>query len=175
MSGMRTRHRAASATAATTLITLMLALAGCGPLAAGVASPTVGPSLLSPGAAGPLIGAWVSEVTREDLRAGGLTAEGLLDENSGRFTMTFNADGTWRQVQESLDGAPVSMPVFEGRWEVAGDQLIQDTTFPEQYAGDRVELTWRVEDGQLHLAVPNPPDPILPVVIGAHPWTPATP
>src|SRR5688572_27852061 len=82
MSGMRTRHRAASATAATTLITLMLALAGCGPLAAGVASPTVGPSLLSPGAAGPLIGAWVSEVTREDLRAGGLSAEGLLDENS---------------------------------------------------------------------------------------------
>jgi hypothetical protein len=175
MSGMHTRHGTGSATAAAMLIALACTLAGCGPLAAGIGTPTAEGSPSTAEAAAPLVGAWVSEVTREDLRAGGLTAEGLLDENSGRFTMTFNADGTWRQVQESLDGAPVSMPVFEGRWEVAGDQLIQDTTFPEQYAGDRVELTWRVEDGQLHLAVPNPPDPILPVVIGAHPWTPATP
>ena len=66
-------------------------------------------------------------------------------------------------------------PCSRADWEVAGDQLVQDTTFPEQYAGDRVEFTWRIEDGQLHLAVRNPPDDILPVVIGAHPWTPATP
>jgi hypothetical protein len=46
---------------------------------------------------------------------------------------------------------------------------------PEQYAGDRVEFTWRVEDGQLHLDVVNPPDDILPIVVGAHPWTSATP
>ena len=175
MSGMRTRYRAGSATAVAMLITLAFAVAGCGPLAAGVASPTTEGSPLASGVAGPLVGAWVTEVTKDDLRAGGITAEGMLDENSGRFTTTFNADGTWRSVQESLDGAPVSLPVFEGTWETSRDTLIQVTMSPEQYAGERVELTWRVEDGQLHLAVPNPPDPILPIVIGAHPWTPATP
>ena len=175
MSGMRTRHRAASATAATTLIALAFALGGCGPLAAGVASPTAEGSPRASGAGGPLVGAWVTEVSKDDLRAGGITAEGMLDENSGRFTTTFNADGTWRSVQESLDGAPVSLPVFEGTWEASGDSLIQVTASPEQYAGERVEFTWRVEDGRLYLDVVNPPDDILPIVTGAHPWTPATP
>jgi hypothetical protein len=175
MSGTRTRHRIRSAIAAATLLTLAFALGGCGPLAAGVASPSGVTSAVTPGVAAPLIGAWVTEVTRDDLRAGGITAEGLLDENSGRFTTTFNPDGTWRSVQESLDGAPVSLPVFEGTWEASPDTLIQVTMSPEQYAGDRVEFTWRVEDGQLHLDVVNPPDDILPIVVGAHPWTSATP
>jgi hypothetical protein len=172
---MRTRHRAATGTAAATLIALAFALAGCGPLAAGVTSPTAEASPLASGTGGPLVGAWVTEVTKDDLRAGGITAEGMLDENSGRFTTAFNADGTWRSVQESLDGAPVSLPVFEGTWETTGDTLIQVTMSPEQYAGERVEFTWRIEDGLLHLDVANPPDEILPIITGAHPWTPATP
>ena len=175
MSGMRTRHRAASATAAATLIALAFVLGGCGPLAAGVASPTAQGTPLASGVAAPLVGAWVTEVTRDDLRAGGITAEGMLDENSGKFTTTYSADGTWRSIQESLDGAPVSLPVFEGTWETSGDKLIQVTMSPEQFVGERVEFTWRIEDGLLHLDVANPPDEILPIVIGAHPWTPATP
>ena len=158
------------------MIASAFAAAACGPLAAGLGGDASAvASAPAPSGSSPLIGTWVTEITRADLEAAGITADGMLDENSGRFTTTFNADGTWRQVQESLEGAALSMPVFEGRYEAVGDQLVQETTFPEAYAGERLMFTWRIEDGQLFLDLANPPDEIQPVVTGAHPWSPASP
>lgn len=153
-------------------VAVALASAACGPLAAGIdgsPAPTIADAEL------PLVGTWISEITHDDLRAGGITEAGLLDENSGRFTWTFNADGTWTQVQESLDGASIGAPVFEGLYEVDGTEFIQRTTFPEEYSGDRLVFAWRIEDGSLHVDLTNPPDQILPVLMEAHPWSPATP
>jgi hypothetical protein len=152
-----------------------LALGACGPLSAGLAGPSAPASAGSPTAASPLAGSWVSEITRNDLVAAGITDEGLVDENSGRFTWTFDADGTWTQVQESLDGAAIGAPVFKGLYTVNGTELVQRTTFPEQYGGDRLVFEWRIEDDGLHVDLTNPPDRILPVVMEAHPWVPATP
>ncbi|HEX5826775.1 MAG TPA: hypothetical protein VFY23_04585 [Candidatus Limnocylindrales bacterium] len=172
MTGLRARTRAERARAGVGAIAIAVAMAvvACGPLAA-----EPGGTESAPSGTTPLVGAWVTDVTRDDLRAGGITEEGLLDENSGRFTWTFLADGTWTQVQESLDGAAIGAPVFEGLWEVDGDELIAQTTSPEAYAGDRLVFAWRLSDGKLSLDLTNPPDMILPIVMEAHPWEPATP
>ena len=169
-----TRHR--TGTVVRSLVASMLAFVavGCGPLAAGLDDTSAGTGAAPPSTT-PLVGAWVTQVTRDDLRAAGITAEGMLDENSGRFTTTFSPDGTWRQVQESLDGAAIAMPVFEGTYEVDGNQFVQVTTTPEAYAGDRLEFTWRIDDGLLSLDLANPPDQIQPVITGAHPWARTTP
>jgi hypothetical protein len=170
MSGRRTSDRQERARTGIAAIAIALAVVACGPLAAG---PGGSPS--APSGVAPLVGAWVTSVTRDDLRAGGITEEGLLDENSGRFTWTFLADGTWTQVQQSLDGAAIDAPVFEGLYEVDGDEFIATTTFPEAFAGERVAFAWRIEDGNLFLDVTNPPDEIQPVVTEAHPWAPVKP
>jgi hypothetical protein len=156
-------------------VALVVAIAGCGPRAAALASPEASPPRGSSVAVSPLVGTWVSTITREDLRAAGITADGLLDENSGRFTWTFASDGTWTQRQDSLDGAAINAPVFEGTYELDGDQFIQRTTVPTQYAGDRLVFSWRIDGEQLLLELLNPDDEILPVVMEAHPWVRVAP
>lgn len=151
------------------VIALTTAVA-CGPLATGVA--TDAPSATArTDAQNPLLGTWAVEISRDDLEAGGITADGLLDENSGRFTWTFNPDGTWRQVQESLDGSAIKNPVFEGTYEVQGATLLQRTTFPAEYEEEgQLEYRWEIGDGGLELELMNPPDPMLPIIVGSHPW-----
>lgn len=118
------------------------------------------------------IGAWTTTLTEADLRAGGITQEGELTENTGVFTMTLAADGTWTAAQET--DAPVRWPVFRGTWTATGpDSFNQLTEFPADFAGDSVDFTWRIEDGGLLLKVVNPPDRVLPVIMETHPWTPA--
>jgi hypothetical protein len=157
-------------------VALGLLVLACGPLSvgrgdgAGTSAPASTGTIVSP-----LVGSWVTEITRDDLRGEGIDAEGLIDENSGRFTWTIEPDGTWSQVQESLDGVSIANPVFEGLYEVDGDELIQRTTFPEQFAGDRLVFAWAIDDGRLRLDLTNPPDAILPVIMELHPWSPATP
>jgi hypothetical protein len=166
----------APARAMVAAVSLGLLVLACGPLSVGRdgGAATSG-SASAAMTTSPLVGAWVTEITREDLRGAGIEAEGVLDENSGRFTWTFKPDGTWTQVQESLDGSSVAAPVFEGLYEVDGQELIQRTTFPEQFAGDRLVFTWGIDDdGRLALHLTNPPDEILPVVMELHPWSPAT-
>lgn len=123
----------------------------------------------------PLIGAWTTTITRDDLRAGGVTAEGLLGENSGIFTWAFEADGTWRQVQIGLDGSPLLNPVFSGYFFVDGDVLVAVTEFPEQFADDGLRFEFEVDGDAATFDLLNPPDPMLPVIIEAHPWTRGTP
>lgn len=147
---------------------LLLAVAGCG--SSGSAGPTAEPS----GSSGPgaeLLGAWVTTITRDDLRAGGLTDAGLLNENSGTFTWTFEADGTWTQVQVSLDDAPINAPVFSGTWRVEGGDLVMVTEFPEQYRDEGLHFDYAVDGGSATFDLLDPPDPILPIVVEAHPWT----
>lgn len=130
-----------------------------------------GPPTVAQIPAGFPLGSWTTTITTDDLRAGGVTEAGLLQENAGAFTQTFNPDGTWIGAQVSTEA--VHLPVFRGTFRVTGDhQFEQTTTFPPEYAGDTVGFTWRLENGALIMGVPNPPDPMLKVVTEAHPWQP---
>jgi len=118
------------------------------------------------------LGSWSTVITAADLRAGGITGEGEIGENSGTFTMTMSPDGTWTASQVSE--TPLLRPVFKGTWTVNGpDGFTQVTTFPQDYAGDAVDFTWTIEGGSLLLKVVDPPDPILPIITESHPWQPA--
>jgi hypothetical protein len=118
-------------------------------------------------------GSWTTTLTEADLRAGGITAEGELVENAGTFTMTLAEDGTWTITQDT--DAAIRWPVFRGTLTATGaDTFSQRTDFPADFAGDIVDLRWKVENGELHLEVLNPPDHVLPVVTETHPWKPAS-
>lgn len=125
------------------------------------------------------VGTWTTTITAEDLAAVsdeslatiGLSRDNLVRENTGVFTTTFGADGTWSTVQDT--DAQVKWPVFRGTFTpVGGDAFDQVTTFPPDFAGDVVRFIWRAEGGRLHLTVPDPPDPVLGVLTEAHPWSP---
>jgi hypothetical protein len=165
---------------------VLLGLAMAGALAVGctaVASPSGSPaaaggaSSVAPGGSPSAVqipadfplGSWTSTITKEDLRAGGVTEAGLLQENAGTFTQTFNSDGTWIGAQVSTEA--VNLPVFRGTFRVTGaHQFEQTTTFPAEYAGDVVSFTWQLDKKALIMGVPNPPDPMLKVITEAHPW-----
>jgi hypothetical protein len=117
------------------------------------------------------LGSWTTTLTEADLRAAGMTGAAELTENSGVFTMTLAPDGTWTTAQET--DSPIRWPVFRGTYVTTGpDTFRQLTTFPPDFAGDEVDFSWRIESGDLVMEVPDPPDPILPVIIEAHPWEP---
>jgi hypothetical protein len=167
------------------LVVATIALVGCsagtpatGAPASATGSPA-GSALALP--SGFPIGTWRTTITAEDLAAvsddalAGLsmTRDNLINENVGVFTTTIAADGTWSTVQDT--DRDVKWPVFRGTYTPVGaDAFDQVTTFPPDFAGDTVRFTWRTEDGRLILAVPEPPDPVLPVLTEAHPWSPAT-
>lgn len=118
------------------------------------------------------LGSWVTTINEEDLRASGITGTGELSENAGTFTMTLDAGGTWTVTQDT--DVPIRWPVFRGTYAVTGPTTFrQRTEFPPDYSGDLVDFEWRIEQGTLLLEVPNPPDPLLPIVMETHPWQPA--
>ncbi len=167
------------------LVVATIALVGCS-----AGTPATGASASATGApngsalalpSGFPIGTWTTTITAEDLEAVsdealaviGMSRDNLVKENAGVFTTTFAADGTWSTVQDT--DRETKWPVFRGTFiPVGADAIDQVTTFPPDFAGDVVRFTWRTEDGRLILAVPEPPDPVLPVVTEAHPWSPAT-
>ena len=119
----------------------------------------------------PLIGSWTTSITKDDLRAAGITDPGLLNENSGRFVWTFAQDGTWTSVQQSLDGSPIRAPVYRGHYTVDGPILVAVTEFPPEYRDAGLRYRWALANGQVRFELLNPPDPIAPVIVSAHPWT----
>ena len=161
-----------------------MALAGCSagtPATAATASAAASPNgsaLALP--SGFPIGTWTTtisgsrtwpEVSDESLAEIGMSRDNLVKENTGVFTTTISADGTWSTVQDT--DTEIKWPVFRGTFTPVGDDAFdQATTFPPDFAGDVVRFTWRIDAGQLHLAVPDPPDPVLGVVTEAHPWSP---
>lgn len=133
------------------------------------AGPAASPSAIP---AGFPLGSWTTTITEADLRGGGITGTGELSENAGTFTMTLDAGGAWTVTQDT--GVPIRWPVFRGTYTVTGPTSFQQRTdFPPDFAGDLVDFEWRVDDGTLLLEVPNPPDPLLPIVVETHPWQPA--
>ena len=135
------------------------------PLPSTAADSSVGATIQNPFP----IGTWTSTITEADLRAAGITGPGELTENAGTFTTSFLPDGTWTTVQKTP--AAIRWPVFKGTWATNGPATIRETTtFPPDYAGDVVDVTWELDGDELHLAVPNPPDPIIGVLTAAHPW-----
>ena len=159
------------------LITIVLGACGTAtnpsPAASALASPSAasGPAVDVP--AGFPMGSWTVTITKDDLTAADVTDPGLVTENTGVFTTTFVPDGTWTTVQES--DTPVRWPVFRGTFTPVGtDAMDQVTSFPPDFAGEVVRFIWRLEDGQLHLTVPEPPDEILPIIMETHPWEPTS-
>ena len=158
------------------LVTLALAsAAGCGTTGTSGTPPPAGTQPASSGgtipATFPLLGAWVTSITKADLVAGGVTDAGLQNENSGRFTWTFAPDGTWTQVQESLDGSPINAPVFQGTYTVDGQSIVATTTFPEQYRDSGLRYDWVLEGDAVRFDLITPPDPLLPIIVETHAWT----
>jgi hypothetical protein len=134
------------------------------------ASPTASPSPSAlAGLPAEVIGTWTTTITKDDLRSKGFTDEHVLDENSGRLTWTFAADGTWTFVQASLDNSPVFNPIAKGTWTGGPGTMTVTQTFPTQFADQGVHWTWRVEDGKLVLHVLDPPDPMYPMGPELHP------
>jgi len=122
-----------------------------------------------------LLGTWQVTITKDDLRAAGFTDPGLLNENAGRFTTTYAADGTWSTAQVSLDSSPVVNPVFRGTWTATADTLEIHVAFPEPYAGDVTTYGWTRDGNELRLTLIGPDDPIGKVITEAHPWQATTP
>jgi hypothetical protein len=157
-------------------------LAGCSSITGTASGSAPAASAESPIAlpAGFPIGSWTTTITADDLESVGddalanigMTRDNFVRENTGTFTTTFAADGTWSTLQKT-EPAP-KWPVFRGTFVAVGDDALdQTTTFPPDFAGDVVRFTWRTEGGLLHLTVPDPPDPVLPIITEAHPWSPA--
>jgi hypothetical protein len=157
-----------------TLATILAVITvGCSGGAGTSVSPPPSAAAPSTAAAIPdaIVGAWTTTITEADLRSGGVTSPGELAENTGDFTMTFAADGTWSTTQETT--ATVKWPVFKGTFIATGaDSFRETTTFPADFAGDVVDFTWSIDGNALHVKVPTPPDPILPIVMETHPWQP---
>jgi hypothetical protein len=127
-------------------------------------------------AASELVGTWQATVTREDLQAGGVSEAGLLNENSGRFTRSFGADGTWTAAQESLDGSPIHNPVFRGSYTVEGAEFRSHIDFPPEYQGNDERYGWAVHGSELRLTLVEPTDDVLArLVTESHPWTRTSP
>ena len=168
--GVRVRRRPSTIARLITIVGAVLVVAGC---ASGASAPSTSSGAShEPAPAGhPLIGAWTTTITRDDLQAGGVTEEGLLIENSGIFTWVLEADGTWRQVQVGLDGAPRMTPVFSGYYTLDGADLVMVTEFPEQYRDDGLRYTVEVAGDTATFKLLNPPDPMLTVIVERHPWS----
>lgn len=150
-------------------------LGACSGTATSPAGQPSGPASVAPSVDLPTgfpLGSWTTTITEDDLRAGGLSGEGELAENAGKFTLVMSEDGTWNSWQ--VADVPLRWPVFRGTWSVTRpDGFQQVTTFPTDYAGDIVEFTWARDGDALRLHVVNTPDPILPVIMETHPWQPA--
>jgi hypothetical protein len=166
------RRRAAGLGVVLGLVSLGLLVAGCGGERATPAAPSSSAQPRPP-AGFPLLGSWATTITRDDLRAAGLTDPGVLNENSGRFTWTFEADGTWHVLQVSLDDAPVLNPVFSGTFLVEDHAILVVTAFPEQYRDAGIRYTWMLEpSGGVRFHMETPPDEIAPVIAETHAWEP---
>ena len=154
------------------LIVLAISVAGCGTPAPSNPPATTGAGASTPAVPAdfPLIGTWVTSVTKDDLAAAGIADPRAQNENSGRFTWTFNADGTWTQVQESLDGSPINSPVFRGTYAISGSELVATTQFPEQYADSGLRYTWELDGDAVTFDLLNAPDEVLPVIIETNGW-----
>jgi hypothetical protein len=153
------------------LLAICSLLAACGsPGRAGSGSSTAPTAASAVPADFPLLGSWTVDITKDDLEAGGISDPLVRNENSGRFTWTFSSDGTWTEVQESLDGSPVVNPIFRGTFRVNGATMTATTTFPDAYKDTGLHYTWTVAGDEARLDLLDPPDPILPLIVETHPW-----
>jgi hypothetical protein len=132
------------------------------------ASPAPSPSATG----GAPLGTWKVTITEADFERAGLTNPGANDENAGTFTFTINADGTFTETQQA--DHPVKWPVFRGEWTAQGtDQLQLRTTFPADFVGETIVITWETASDGLHLRLVSPDEPYLRAHFETHPWSPA--
>jgi len=157
-------------TRALLLVAAVLVPVGCGSgTSSATGSPTGTPTSTS--TSSPLVGAWATSITKADLAAAGVTDPGLQNENSGRFIWTFEPDGSWTSVQESLDGSPLNNPVFRGTYIVHGSALVAITEFPAEFRDAGLHYAFTLEGSSVRFDILDPPDPMLPVIVETHAWT----
>jgi len=127
------------------------------------------PSLSAAG--GAPLGTWTVTITKDDFERAGLTNPGANEENSGTFTFTINADRTFTETQQA--DHPVKWPVFRGEWTAQGaDQLQLRTTFPSDFVGETIVITWKTASDGLHLRLISPDEAYLRAHFETHPWSP---
>jgi len=112
-----------------------------------------------------LNGVYRVEITDQDLRAGGVTDPEDLAENHGVYTWTLR-DGAWHFEVRAPN--PQENPSDDGTYTVDGPRIT--FVFPPGGPGTP-RFTWRVNDDSIRFSIPENADPIITVLITAHPWT----
>jgi hypothetical protein len=164
--------RASVIRSSTTTLLVAVLLLGCSSLVGG---PGGSHGATPPPGVG-IVGTWQTTITKDDLRRAGISDPGLLNENAGRFTRTFLADGTWTIAQESLDASPIHNPVWRGTYAIEGDEIRVLIEFPPEGAGDTERYRWAVDGNELRLTLLEPTDdPLARVGTESHPWTRTNP
>jgi len=118
-----------------------------------------------------VVGTWQSTITKDDLRSAGISDPGLLNENAGRFTRSFLADGTWAMAQESLDASPIHNPAGRGTYTVEGNELRLKIEFPTDLQGVIERYRWSLDGKELRLTMLEPDDQLARIGAETHPWT----
>lgn len=101
------------------------------------------PSTTSAKPGAELVDSWVTTVTKDDLRrvVPDFPREHLCD-NAGRFTWTFNADGTFDIDQTPLPDCPEpEVTHIDDRWSVDGDEVT--------FTNEQEVYQWRVDGDRL--------------------------
>ncbi|HKG49296.1 MAG TPA: TRAP transporter substrate-binding protein DctP [Actinomycetales bacterium] len=113
-----------------------------------------------------LDGVYRIEITDADLRAGGVTSAGDLLENHGIYTWRLR-DGTWHWDQRGPN--PISRPADDGTYTVEGQRVT--FLFPVAGGPPPTTFTWDIDArGDLRLAPGGDVDPVVAVLMTAHPW-----
>jgi hypothetical protein len=103
------------------------------------------------------MGTFETKITTTDL-----FNAGWRDYNDAHWeTLTFNKDGTWRDVV--FHPRFKDQPPFSGKYVVTGHEL--------RLLGTPDVLHWSYADGKLTLRVVHVPDRLGRIVYTAHPWT----
>jgi hypothetical protein len=154
------------------LLAIVLVTAACGPgTGSRAGTPAASRHGVAPPPGFPLLGSWETTITRADLSAAGITDPGLLNENTGVFTWTFEPDGSWRQVQVSLDDSPILSPVYAGTYRVTADVVVAVTEFPDADRDSGIRYTYTLTgDAEVEFRIEDPPDDIVPIITETHPW-----
>jgi hypothetical protein len=142
-------------------------LAGCSVAPGGSSVATVPPTR-APDIHGSFpVGPWASEVTEKDWAGTGIPN---IEENTGRFVVTFEPDGRWTSMQTSLTGMLLREPIFRGTYTATATTIRLVTDYPDRYVGFVDMLSWRLEGEALHLVATEASDEYIVIIYGAHPW-----
>jgi dipeptidyl aminopeptidase/acylaminoacyl peptidase len=131
-----------------------------GPSPANLAQPEVRQAWIRPAWRERAVAAFPTGTFRTKITAADLVRAGLDPADAHWETVTYRADGTWRDVWSHPTVA--SQPPETGRYVVHGAAL--------RILGTPDTVRWRYANGALTYAVVNVPDRLARLIYTAHPW-----